>query len=150
MIIIVVIDKLLAFTGPFPITLSEKLFASGAPRLLSADPEAASCSWRGVWVISEKTFFSLFFFLYILLLTLLLMTRPYRSHPRPSPPTRGQSQGSFRCICAWGRDNYPPATFSWEHFFLPRTSKILMLMLIMLIKPSSIRFSLGEDRHLVP
>lgn len=147
MIIIVVIDKLLAFTGPFPITLSEKLFASGAPRLLSADPEAASCSWRGVWVISEKTFFSLFFFLYILLLTLLLMSRAYRSHPRPSPPTQRQSQGSFRCICALGRDNYPPATFSWEHFCLPRTSKILMLMLI---KPASIRFSLGEDRHLVP
>lgn len=68
MIIIVVIDKLLAFTGPFPITLSEKLFASGAPRLLSADPEAASCSWRGVWVISEKTFFSLFFcFVYFII-----------------------------------------------------------------------------------
>lgn len=67
MIIIVVIDKLLAFTGPFPITLSEKLFASGAPRLLSADPKAASCSWRGVLVISEKTFFSLFFFVYFII-----------------------------------------------------------------------------------
>lgn len=31
MIIIVVIDKLRAFAGPFPIELSEKLFSSGAP-----------------------------------------------------------------------------------------------------------------------
>lgn len=61
MIIIVVIDKLLAFTGPFPIKLSEKLFSSGAPRLLSADAGAGSCSWHWVLMIPEKSFFSLFF-----------------------------------------------------------------------------------------
>lgn len=34
MIIIVVIDKLLALAGPFPIKLSEELFSSGARSLL--------------------------------------------------------------------------------------------------------------------
>lgn len=65
MIIIVVIDKLLAFTGPFPIKLSEKLFSSGAPRLLSADAGAGSCSWHWVVMIPEKRsgfFFNLFLF----------------------------------------------------------------------------------------
>lgn len=62
MIITVVIDKLLAFTGPFPIKSSEKLFSSGAPCLLSANAGAVSCSWHWVLVIPEKSFFSFFFF----------------------------------------------------------------------------------------
>jgi len=74
MIIIVVIDKLLAFTGPFPIKLSEKLFSSGALRLLSADVGAGSCSWHWVLMIPEKRFFSASLFLNRLL-TLLLMSR---------------------------------------------------------------------------
>lgn len=103
MIIIVVTDKLLAFTGPFPIKLSEKLFSSGAPRLLSADAGAGSCSWHCVLMIPEKSFFSLFFFFFIfiniLLLTLLSVSRVYKSHAYLSPPSWRRSQWK---VCALG------------------------------------------------
>lgn len=118
MIIIVVIDKLLAFTGPFPIKLSEKLFSSGALRLLSAGAGAGSCSWHWVLMIPEKSFFSFFFLKKdILLLTLLLMSRAYKSHPHLSPPSWRQS---FRCsLWLWMRGSCLPAPFSQEYFSLP-------------------------------
>lgn len=63
MIIIVVIDKLLAFAGPFPIELSEELFSSGAPALaLSAEAGAGSCSWHWLVMIPEKSCWFVFFF----------------------------------------------------------------------------------------
>lgn len=51
MIIIVVIDKLLAFTGPFPIKLSEKLFSSCSLLM----QRAGSCSWHWIVMIPEKS-----------------------------------------------------------------------------------------------
>lgn len=84
MIIIVVIDKLLAFTGPFPIKLSEKLFSSGAPRLLSADAGAGSCSWHWVVMIPEKrsgVFSTSFFLNAFLLLTLLSVSKGLKKSP---------------------------------------------------------------------
>lgn len=104
MIIIVVIDKLLAFTGPFPITLSEKLFASGAPRLLSADPEAASCSWRGVWVISEKTFFSLFFFFFVyFIIDFAFNDQALQKSPSPLTTHQGTVTGELQVHLCVGK-----------------------------------------------
>ena len=112
MIIIVVIDKLLAFTGPFPIKLSEKLFSSGALRLLSADVGAGSCSWHWVLMIPEKRFFSASLFLNRLL-TLLLMSRAWKSHSHLLPPSWRWSRWKARALgvrsgFGWGVAAYQP------------------------------------------
>lgn len=59
MIIIVVVDKLIAFPGLFPIKWSEKLLYSGALLFFfSADIKEHSRSWQLVLVISVKHFYA--------------------------------------------------------------------------------------------
>lgn len=128
MIIIVVIDKLLAFTGPFPIKLSEKLFSSGALRLLSADAGAGSCSWHWVVMIPEKRsgfFFNLFLFKCIFIVDFAFSEQRLKKVTLIFHHPAGDGHGTslcFRCSL-WMRSSCLPTPFSQEHFCLPGIPK---------------------------